>query len=105
MLKTLIDAFNFWSKNQIKENNEFKLEISKNEKERAQSPMLISIRTDLKFSKVSDIKKSNQKLLYINPINDFINYFPNLSSKKLFIPTLKKVVYYFQKKIFFQMKK
>ena len=76
MLKALIDTFNFCSINQIKEKQEFKLEISKNEKERSQSPMLISMGNDLKFSKVSDIKKSNQKLLSINPTNDFINYSP-----------------------------
>ena len=101
MLKTLIDTFNFCSINQLKEKQEFKLEISKNEKERAQSPMLISIRTDLKFSKVSDIKKSNQKLLYINPINDFINYSPNLSSKKTIHTDIEESSLLFSKKNFF----
>ncbi len=98
MLKALIDTFNFCSINQIKEKQEFKLEISKNEKERSQSPMLISMGNDLKFSKVSDIKKSNQKLLYINPINDFINYSPNLSSKKTIHTDIEESSLLFSKK-------
>ena len=98
MLKTLIETFNFCSINQIKEKQEFKLEISKNEKERSQSPMLISMGNDLKFSKVSDIKKSNQKLLSINPTNDFINYSPNLSSKKTVHTDIEESSLLFSKK-------
>ena len=101
MLKALIDTFNFCSINQIKEKQEFKLEISKNEKERSQSPMLISMGNDLKFSKVSDIKKSNQKLLSINPLNDFMNNSPNLSSKKTINSEFEENNLLFSKKSFF----